>query len=495
VIAFADQNPLLYEKPLPPIVWKYFPFHSIPETPMHLMMGVVKAVTSLVYDWAVSNNQGPDFVLTLNRCITLLHTFARMAYYPVARYGQTGTYPGWVADTCRTWWQVMPWVFDTLPESLDPVEYVLPQTSHERWNGKQCQQFLRSKGVAGVWKMKAAESKKLVEDHFALPAARRPKTVVPPGSDVTLQEIRTLSYRTHEMFRLLFLAKHTDTSKRQCRCAVKLFLSTYSSIDQRVNKADKEGYLAKFNMVSLLRAQENILDFASLRNIQEGGDDGEGLVKTMRKLTPRGLRSDFAKNLLLNFNRRQVLNFLCDTLVEANSGEEDKEFLRRQRKAAAAALVEENEARAAVDSALEFGFSDISEPHAYTTPMFGGVEAGETVWDIDEKERYKSYKSVVACTSLLSNMLPLSVVGLDGKDGLWCCVRSVRSEVRRFFRLALYLKRGARGACDGFHYYSATLATEPMDDKTGEMRITRYGLLLPHAGYFAFLGGELEMLE
>jgi hypothetical protein len=80
-MTFADQNPLLYKKPLPPIVWEYFPFHSIPETPMHLMMGVVKAVNSLVYDWAVSNNQGPDFVLTLNRCITLLHTFAWMAWY------------------------------------------------------------------------------------------------------------------------------------------------------------------------------------------------------------------------------------------------------------------------------------------------------------------------------------------------------------------------------------------------------------------------------
>jgi hypothetical protein len=168
---------------------------DIPETPIHLMMGIVKAVNGLSYDWSSSNNQGPHFVATLNRCITIIHTFARMAYDPVARYGKTGTYPGWVADTCRTWWQLMPWVYDQLPEELDPKEYREPTTSFSRWTGKQCRQFLLSKGVAGVWKMKAPEAKSLVEAHFALPVTSRPPTVVPAGSDVSLDEIRTLAFR------------------------------------------------------------------------------------------------------------------------------------------------------------------------------------------------------------------------------------------------------------------------------------------------------------
>jgi hypothetical protein len=152
----------------------------------------------------------------------------------------------------------MPWIYDSLPDVLDPKEYVEPETAHENWNGKQCQQFLRSKGTAGdVWKLKAHEAKRLiVEEHFSLPPSKRQPTVVPAGSNVNLESIRSLAYHTYCMMSLLCRARHDEASKRQAKAAVKGFLTVYSRIDSRVNeREDKEGYLSKFNFVSLLRGQ------------------------------------------------------------------------------------------------------------------------------------------------------------------------------------------------------------------------------------------------
>jgi hypothetical protein len=489
VLSYAEKHPSLYKRPKSPVVWEYFPLQFIPETPMHLMMGVVKAVNSLSYDWSSSNNMGVAFVDQLNRDITLIHTFARISYYPVARFGKTGTYPGWVADTCRTWWQLMPWVYDTLPATMDPKEYVQPTTSHSRWNGKQCQQFLRSKGYTGVYKMNAQVARGLVEDYFALPVSERPPTIVPAGSDVSLKEIQSLAHHTHEMMRLLFLANHDEKSTRQCLASVKVFLSVYASIDQRVNKTDKDGYLTKFNFVSLLRALECIVDFDTLLNIQEGGDDGEGLVKTMRRMTPRGLRSNFASNLLLRFNRQQVLAFLCECLVEATTADGGQLYHRLQLKLEKAALLEESAVKVALDSVMESDFEESPEPRQYKSPTYADTD--DTIWERDETSRYKRYKSLNACEVLLTNNLPLSTGGIDGMNGIWCCVKAVRSDVRVFYEIVL------TEACrEGpTKYYYVGLGKYPVVDPDGELSIIRYGLLLPFQDMYAYLGGELETLQ
>jgi hypothetical protein len=491
VLSFANRNPNHYEKPKPPILWSRFPLHCIPETPMHLMMGVVKAVNSLGYDWASCNNMGTVFVESLNVRITLMHRFARISYYPVARFGKTGSYPGWVGDTCRTWWQLMPWVYDSLPEKLDPTTYVQPTTNHGTWNGKQCQQFLRSKGTTGVWKLNAAEAKSLVEEHLSLPPSKRPPTVIPAGSDVDLASIRTLAFHTYRMMSLLFRAHHDETSKRQAKAAVKVFLTAYTRIDHRVNgREEKDGYLSKFNFISLLRSLENMDYFGSLLNIQEGGDDGEGLVKKMRKLTPRGLKANFASNLLLRFNRQEILNMMYDLLVANATGSDDLAF---REKFSQLATQEETEVDAVLDSAMASDFNETPEPLPYR-PRLGQRSFEDIIWDVGETQRYKRYKTLEAVRSLLEYGLPVSTIGIAGRDGLWCQVRATRA-TNRFFYKVILSRGGVEKKEHRIAYYKVRLDHDPIMDIFGAIIIVKYGLLLPHEGCYSFLGGEQEVIE
>jgi hypothetical protein len=214
VLSFANQNKSQYDKPVPPVGWEHFRLGDFPETPMHFMMGVVKAVMALGYEWAALNNKGTTFVsVVVNRSITLIHTFARISFYPISRYGNEGTYPGWVGGTCQTWWQLMRWVFDMLPEDMDPVPYEMPESHYSRWKGKMCQQFLRSIGTSGVWKMKAEQAKKETKEYFELDEDVRPEATIPIGSNVMLEEMWALIVSTFRMMRLLFLAEHDDESR------------------------------------------------------------------------------------------------------------------------------------------------------------------------------------------------------------------------------------------------------------------------------------------
>jgi hypothetical protein len=71
---------------------------------------------------------------------------------------------------------------------------------------------------------------------------------------------------------------------------------------------DKPLYITTYNLASLLRAVDQAADRRSMRYYQEGGQDGEGIVKPLRDLLPPNLPPKFACNLLTNRFRQAVLN-------------------------------------------------------------------------------------------------------------------------------------------------------------------------------------------
>jgi hypothetical protein len=70
----------------------------------------------------------------------------------------------------------------------------------------------------------------------------------------------------------------------------------------------KPKYATTYNLVSLLRAVEQAAARRSMRYYQEGGQDGEGIVKPLRDLLPPNLPPKFAFNLLSNRFRQSVIN-------------------------------------------------------------------------------------------------------------------------------------------------------------------------------------------
>jgi hypothetical protein len=108
------------------------------------------------------------------------------------------------------------------------------------------------------------------------------------------------------MFKSLFADTVDRSTARRC---VQRFLSSVALVDAALRPdGGAPKYVTTYNLASLLRAVEQAAARRSMRYYQEGGQDGEGIVKPLRDLLPPNLPPKFAFNLLSNRFRQSVIN-------------------------------------------------------------------------------------------------------------------------------------------------------------------------------------------
>jgi hypothetical protein len=312
-----DKHPSNFTKPSSPPMWKIVELDYLPEAVMHLAMGVVKAVAKFIHGWASSRNRSPYLTELMNFCINMHRRYCRIGRCPMATYSQLGKFPGWVADTFRSWWIWMPWFYSSLANAtFQYSNYVLPTTPPSQWNGAVCSQFLKSRGYPGYSKLNANEKQKVVLE-MSLREDWPSTEVIPVVCAVTGIELQKLVWHCHALFKNMFAEPSTNIQSHAADCHSKLLLSTITKLDRlmQVNDNQPNLYEAKYNFISLPRAVRLMSIFGSARNIQEGGVDGEGVVKLLRPLTPQGLKQHFAKNLINAFHRDQQLGNFCEELA------------------------------------------------------------------------------------------------------------------------------------------------------------------------------------
>lgn len=111
-----------------------------------------------------------------------------------------------------------------------------------------------------------------------------PPKVIPGSCAVRSNELQTMVWHCHSLFKNLFAAPHTCLHKHAAEAHAKMLLSTITTMDRKVNSKDnlQNIYEVKYNFISLPRAVQLLSTYGSARNIQEGGIDGEGVVKMLR---------------------------------------------------------------------------------------------------------------------------------------------------------------------------------------------------------------------
>ena len=281
---------------------------------MHLAMGVVKSVSKFIHGWAASRNKSPYLAERINVCINMQQRFCRIGRCPMATYSPLGKFPGWVADTFRSWWIWMPWLYSVLSNKIFAYSpYLLPTIPPKRWNGMVCAQFLKSRGYPGYTKLKAKEKQAVV-----LAMSRKPDWPPPPVVNraymVSGDELQVLVWHCHSLFKNLFSAPQGINHRNAASAHVKLLLTVITRLDRKMQDGTNlpNLYEVKYNFISLPRAVRLLSSFGSARNIQEGGTDGEGVVKMLRPLTRRGLKKHFARNLINVFHCDQQLSEFCN---------------------------------------------------------------------------------------------------------------------------------------------------------------------------------------
>jgi hypothetical protein len=99
--------------------------------------------------------------------------------------------------------------------------------------------------------------------------------------------------------------------------SVMRFLSLVEVLDAKLSpKRTKPIWIAKFNFLGLLRVCESFVQFGHVRNLYEGGEIGEAIVKQLRPFVAKGVHGRWATNLLLSHYRNCTLDLLIDALED-----------------------------------------------------------------------------------------------------------------------------------------------------------------------------------
>ena len=312
----------LHRLPKHPAIWSLLDIVDITETPMHLTMGSIKAVLRSMLKFTICRDRQQEFI---RRCNEVLKTVSevRVDLVPVLKF-KDEKFGGFVAENYSAMAMIIPWLSHILEQKNmePPTTCAVPdarQKPHEKWNGKECKAWLKQRGHKGCSKLDAAGAKLAVAAYFDGPPECIPDVVPNPGRDIPVDMIRSLLFYANALFCTIMLPdSEGQLARNRAEALVALFLSKYEYIDSALMPGRIDPvWIAKYNLLGLLRVPEHFLRHRHFRNQYEGGSIGEGSVKYLRRLCPNAVRDGWSRNLLLRFYRNQSLDALCE---EAQSG-------------------------------------------------------------------------------------------------------------------------------------------------------------------------------
>lgn len=375
----------------------------------------------------------------------------------------------------------MPWFYSSLDNHMFLYSpYVLPGKPPNLWNGKQCKAFLKSRSYPGYSKMKADESKAVVSEMLSQPNWPPPESI-PSSCSVHVEDLQNMVWHCHTLFKNLFAAPHQPAHLHAADGHAKLLLSTITRLDRLMHPHESlpNLYEVKYNFISLPRAVSLLSVHGSARNIQEGGTDGEGVVKMLRPLTPRGLKDHFARNLMDAYHRDQQLQELCDEVGSHLSS--DNGCAHQQRKVLddLAAVVEaELDASEDVPELDDDILEDTDDDNMEKTPSFAM-----------DTQQFKTYRTIGLLQEYRKLGLPLSfvVATVHNKS----CIGFVVGNGMKRDLISLCINGVAYPATTGFSYFDITIdynedasiplfSCGPDGIHMQHHSVLQYGHLLPH---------------
>jgi hypothetical protein len=436
-----DVDPQSYVLPLPPAMWSLGDIDDKTEGIMHLSMGIQKAVFKFIILWATSHNRGAALQRRLADILRSIQEL-NVAYCPCRPY-KDEKFGGFTAEGYRAMTLTSLYIYRCLLEITlqpPPRRDTNPKPQKE-WTRQDNLNWMYVRGIDYSRKILLPESREMVRGYMLSDPV--PEVIKALPEPISASQIRDLVWRMYNMFRAIFC---TDLggkeAKHRATASVMRFLSLMETLDaQQSPKRLKPIWIAKFNFLGLLRVCESFVPFQHVRNLYEGGEIGEGIVKKLRPFVAKGVHGRWATNLLLCHYRNCTLDGLIDAL-EDNSQKKKGCLL--------------------------------------------GVDV--------EASKFKRYSTVAEVTHLMENGCPLPCL-LYGSEDKWRAGVIVVSQKRWYFREIVFERNGDCVVDDyGLTYHRVHLAEQEFCFGGGEGQVadTLGQDKLPFWGYALLFADLIE---
>ena len=300
-----DNDPRKYQKWCLPSSWyTMFDTSLYVDVPMHLLLlGVAKAVFIKIAKWLKLRMQSTEFKSLSVGVLDALKLYnigwCKILQYP---YSSTDKFGGWVAENFLAMVRLSPWFYTLLYELKEPKERPDLETPYTAWTMAKNKYWLELRGLSVVGKAK--ELKDRVRKYMNMET----KPPIIQNDLIDVEYMLELVTSLNHMISYLLSPNTKYGGIGYIEVIIRKFLIIYDNIDSRMGKKNQPSWLTQYNFLCLLNLPNVMRQFGSVRNMWEGGVEGEGFLRSYKKELKNGLKPKWQIYTLKNLLQRSVFS-------------------------------------------------------------------------------------------------------------------------------------------------------------------------------------------
>ena len=280
------------------------------EASMHLLSGITKSTVRCIQQWTACHGNKTSFLKYALRLLDPVQDL-QLPWCKCPSY-TGGKLPGWVSEDYMSLSRICKWFYSGLKEIAPDEVFVEPDKPQKKWTKKQNAGWLSQRGIETTGN--AADVRDRVKLLMNLPGGP-PAPTAPSGG--TVHETLGLVLSLSSMMYRLMANSVSETSLFDVDRSIKIFLSRYSTFEKKVsnrNDANQQppSWVAKYNFPCLLNLADVLSQFGPIRNLWEGGYQGEGYLRKAKPKLANGLKT----NWQVNTAKGMLQSTSLDVLVE-----------------------------------------------------------------------------------------------------------------------------------------------------------------------------------
>ena len=203
---------------------------------------------------------------------------------------------GWVSENFLGFCRILDWFYVLLIRLPEETVYKDPVTEPSAWYKKENEAWLGARGFPN--KGTAAELRIQVSKLLARDPVREIITKHICSYRHILEMLHTLKTIISTCMKL----KVEEHDIINLEAFTRKFLILYDRMDKSMKAAKngKPGWITQYNFMSLLNIPNVMRNYGSMRNLWEGGEEGEGILRSVKPEIKIGMRGNWQEWLMSN---------------------------------------------------------------------------------------------------------------------------------------------------------------------------------------------------
>ena len=270
------------------------------DVPMHLLfLCIVKNVMLKIGAWLRLNHCGNPFVESVKGILNKIKEL-NVEWCKILEYPTTDKTGGWVSENFLAMSRLANWFYTMLHFVSIQDEYNDPVTHYTTWDRSQCEKWLQVRGLDK--KGKISELSNTIKGYIE-------SNTIPSINIKNYVSVEDITNMINSMCLMIQMIMCHDTSTKdisRIEALIRMFLIHYDKVDSGMIERTVPQWIKQYNMLCLLNIPKSMIKFGHIRNLWEGGRDGESYLKTVKSHMSAGLVHGWQNWVLTNLLKEEI---------------------------------------------------------------------------------------------------------------------------------------------------------------------------------------------